>query len=193
MLSPRDHYYPQFERFILEIAKQDVILDLGTYYAFRKELQPFEEQLSNARYYTMDYRVQIEPGTRPPDVDGEDVLMLDDWLVDPATGQPMLAPYPSDKRQQSTKNFELDRSISHTRQQQGRMTRLSVAVVVEEDGCMFLRHCVGEACSSLRRHRRVRRCRTITVTHDTCLGGVKVLGGVHFWIPPASPSIQKLA
>ncbi|EKT8868730.1 flagellar basal body M-ring protein FliF, partial [Pseudomonas putida] len=44
----------------------------------------------------------------------------------------MLAPYPSDKRQQSTKNFELDRSISHTRQQQGRMTRLSVAVVVDD-------------------------------------------------------------
>jgi flagellar M-ring protein FliF len=44
----------------------------------------------------------------------------------------MLAPYPADKRQQSTKNFELDRSISHTRQQQGRLTRLSVAVVVDD-------------------------------------------------------------
>ncbi|MCP3751084.1 flagellar basal-body MS-ring/collar protein FliF [Pseudomonas sp. SBB6] len=53
-------------------------------------------------------------------------------IMDPATGQPMLAPYPADKRQQSTKNFELDRSISHTRQQQGRLTRLSVAVVVDD-------------------------------------------------------------
>jgi flagellar M-ring protein FliF len=44
----------------------------------------------------------------------------------------MLAPYPADKRQQSTKNFELDRSISHTRQQQGRLQRLSVAVVVDD-------------------------------------------------------------
>ena len=52
--------------------------------------------------------------------------------MDPATGQPMLAPYPADKRQQSTKNFELDRSISHTRQQQGRLTRLSVAVVMDD-------------------------------------------------------------
>jgi len=52
--------------------------------------------------------------------------------MDPATGQPMLAPYPADKRQQSTKNFELDRSISHTKQQQGRLTRLSVAVVVDD-------------------------------------------------------------
>ncbi|CAD5202244.1 flagellar basal-body MS-ring/collar protein FliF [Pseudomonas sp. FEN] len=53
-------------------------------------------------------------------------------IMDPATGQPMLAPYPADKRQQSTKNFELDRSISHTKQQQGRLTRLSVAVVVDD-------------------------------------------------------------
>lgn len=53
-------------------------------------------------------------------------------IMDPATGQPMLAPYPADKRQQSTKNFELDRSISHTKQQQGRLSRLSVAVVVDD-------------------------------------------------------------
>jgi flagellar M-ring protein FliF len=53
-------------------------------------------------------------------------------IMDPATGQPMLAPYPADKRQQSTKNFELDRSISHTKQQQGRLNRLSVSVVVDD-------------------------------------------------------------
>jgi flagellar M-ring protein FliF len=44
----------------------------------------------------------------------------------------MLAPYPTDKRNQSTKNFELDRSISHTKQQQGKINRLSVAVVVDD-------------------------------------------------------------
>ena len=53
-------------------------------------------------------------------------------IMDPATGQPMLAPFPADKRVQSTKNFELDRSISHTKQQQGRINRLSVAVVVDD-------------------------------------------------------------
>jgi len=67
----------------------------------------------------------IQPGQPLLDANGQQVM-------DPATGQPMLAPYPSDKRQQSTKNFELDRSISHTRQQQGRVTRLSVAVVVDD-------------------------------------------------------------
>ncbi|MGH8434494.1 MAG: flagellar basal-body MS-ring/collar protein FliF, partial [Pseudomonas sp.] len=53
-------------------------------------------------------------------------------VIDPATGQAKLAPYPADKREQSTRNFELDRSISHTKQQQGRLRRLSVAVVVDD-------------------------------------------------------------
>lgn len=53
-------------------------------------------------------------------------------VKDPATGQPMLAPYPADKRDQTTRNYELDRSISHTKQQQGRLKRLSVAVVVDD-------------------------------------------------------------
>ncbi|MGK9064978.1 flagellar basal-body MS-ring/collar protein FliF [Stutzerimonas chloritidismutans] len=53
-------------------------------------------------------------------------------VMDPATGQPMLAPYPADKREQSTRNYELDRSISYTKQQQGRLRRLSVAVVLDD-------------------------------------------------------------
>ncbi len=53
-------------------------------------------------------------------------------IMDPATGLPKLAPYPADKREQSTRNFELDRSISHTKQQQGRLKRLSVAVVLDD-------------------------------------------------------------
>ncbi len=53
-------------------------------------------------------------------------------IIDPTTGLAMLAPYPSDKREQSTRNFELDRSISYTKQDQGRLQRLSVAVVVDD-------------------------------------------------------------
>jgi flagellar M-ring protein FliF len=67
----------------------------------------------------------IQPGQPLLDANGQQIM-------DPATGQPMLAPYPADKRQQSTKNFELDRSISHTKQQQGRVNRLSVSVVVDD-------------------------------------------------------------
>jgi flagellar M-ring protein FliF len=66
-----------------------------------------------------------QPGQPLVDANGQQIM-------DPATGQPMLAPYPADKRQQSTKNFELDRSISHTKQQQGRLNRLSVSVVVDD-------------------------------------------------------------
>ncbi|MGH8355439.1 MAG: flagellar M-ring protein FliF C-terminal domain-containing protein, partial [Pseudomonas sp.] len=67
----------------------------------------------------------IPPGQPLQDANGQQV-------IDPATGQPMLAPYPADKREQSTKNFELDRSISYTKQQQGRLRRLSVAVVLDD-------------------------------------------------------------
>ncbi|MBD8494731.1 flagellar M-ring protein FliF [Pseudomonas syringae] len=67
----------------------------------------------------------IAPGQPLLDANGQQIM-------DPATGQPALAPYPTDKRVQSTKNFELDRSISHTKQQQGRLSRLSVAVVVDD-------------------------------------------------------------
>lgn len=67
----------------------------------------------------------IQPGQPLLDANGQQVM-------DPVTGQPMLAPYPADKRSQSTRNFELDRSISHTKQQQGRVNRLSVAVVIDD-------------------------------------------------------------
>jgi flagellar M-ring protein FliF len=67
----------------------------------------------------------IAPGQPLVDVNGQQVM-------DPTTGQPMLAPFPADKREQATRNFELDRSISHTKQQQGRLRRLSVAVVVDD-------------------------------------------------------------
>jgi len=67
----------------------------------------------------------IAPGQPLLDANGQQVM-------DPATGQPMLAPYPADKREQATRNYELDRSISYTKQQQGRLRRLSVAVVLDD-------------------------------------------------------------
>lgn len=67
----------------------------------------------------------IPPGQPLLDANGQQIM-------DPATGTPMLAPYPADKREQATRNYELDRSISYTRQQQGRVRRLSIAVVVDD-------------------------------------------------------------
>lgn len=52
-------------------------------------------------------------------------------VIDPTTGEPVVVATPRDSREQSTRNYELDRQISYTRQQQGRVKRLSVAVVVD--------------------------------------------------------------
>ena len=52
-------------------------------------------------------------------------------VIDPETGEPVVLTPPRDTREQSTRNFELDRQISYSRQQQGRLNRLSVAVVVD--------------------------------------------------------------
>ncbi|OCX96117.1 MAG: flagellar M-ring protein FliF [Pseudomonas sp. CO183] len=67
----------------------------------------------------------VAPGQPLLDANGQQIM-------DPATGQPMLAPFPADKREQATRNYELDRSISYTKQQHGRLRRLSVAVVVDD-------------------------------------------------------------
>lgn len=67
----------------------------------------------------------IAPGQPLLDANGQQIM-------DPATGQPMLAPFPADKREQATRNYELDRSISYTKQQHGRLRRLSVAVVLDD-------------------------------------------------------------
>lgn len=67
----------------------------------------------------------VAPGQPLIDANGQQIM-------DPVTGQPMLAPYPADKREQSTRNYELDRSISYTKQQHGRLRRLSVAVVLDD-------------------------------------------------------------
>ncbi|MNZ72936.1 Flagellar M-ring protein [compost metagenome] len=67
----------------------------------------------------------IAPGQPLKDANGQPI-------IDPKTGKPELAPYPTDKREQNTRNYELDRSVSYTKQQQGRLRRLSVAVVLDD-------------------------------------------------------------
>lgn len=51
--------------------------------------------------------------------------------IDPETGEPIVAP-PRNTREQATRNYELDRTISYTRHQQGTLKRLTVAVVVDD-------------------------------------------------------------
>lgn len=48
-------------------------------------------------------------------------------------GDPAAAPKPpTNNREQSTRNFELDRTVSYTKHQQGTLKRLTVAVVVDD-------------------------------------------------------------
>lgn len=72
MLSPRDHFFPHFDRFIRQIAARRLILDIGTYHAFRKELADYADLLDKPTYFAMDYRIRSKPaGVRGPDVDGD--------------------------------------------------------------------------------------------------------------------------
>lgn len=52
--------------------------------------------------------------------------------IDPATGQPPAAQQPMNNREQATRNYELDRTVSYTKHQQGSLKRLTVAVVVDD-------------------------------------------------------------
>jgi flagellar M-ring protein FliF len=51
--------------------------------------------------------------------------------IDPATGQP-IATVPTNNREQATRNYELDRTVSYTKHQQGTLKRITVAVVVDD-------------------------------------------------------------
>lgn len=51
--------------------------------------------------------------------------------IDPATGQPIPPATPTNNREQATRNYELDRTVSYTKHQQGTLKRLTVAVVVD--------------------------------------------------------------
>lgn len=51
--------------------------------------------------------------------------------IDPATGQPV-GGLPTNNREQATRNYELDRTVSYTKHQQGTLKRLTVAVVIDD-------------------------------------------------------------
>lgn len=49
--------------------------------------------------------------------------------IDPVTGEPIV---PLDKRSETTRNYEVDRTISYKQQQVGKINRLTVAVVIND-------------------------------------------------------------
>jgi flagellar M-ring protein FliF len=52
--------------------------------------------------------------------------------IDPATGLPIPPAVPTNNREQATRNYELDRTVSYTKHQQGTLKRITVAVVVDD-------------------------------------------------------------
>ncbi len=72
MLYPHDHFYPLFVELLAEIARAGLVLDLGTYSGFRKELS-FHRSSFQKLYYSMD--LTHEGGNEGPDVVG-DILRL---------------------------------------------------------------------------------------------------------------------
>jgi SAM-dependent methyltransferase len=72
MLYEQDHFYPKFLDFLAQIARAPLVLDLGTYASFRKELS-YHRSLFGNRYYSMD--LTYDRGNEGPDVVG-DILRL---------------------------------------------------------------------------------------------------------------------
>ena len=70
MLTGREHFYPEFRAAVTRIAACDIVLDLGTTYRFRKELEPFAEDFKG-RYIALDYQAQRSFGARNVNVDGD--------------------------------------------------------------------------------------------------------------------------
>ena len=63
------HFYPQFARLVAQIASRKLILDLGSYDFFRKELRRFKHLFADSHYLVMGYRTATS-GART-DLDGD--------------------------------------------------------------------------------------------------------------------------
>jgi SAM-dependent methyltransferase len=70
MLAGREHFYSDFRSAVTRLAECDTVLDLGTTYRFRKELEPFSA-FFKGYYVALDYRAQRSFGERNVNVDGD--------------------------------------------------------------------------------------------------------------------------
>jgi len=50
-----------FDECIREIAKEDIVLDIGSGYPFQKEMGKYKQLFKNSRYYSLDYTTQYKP------------------------------------------------------------------------------------------------------------------------------------
>lgn len=66
---------------------------------------------------------------QPPQT--QPALPVNQLIGQPAAGDAAVAPVPVNSSTSSTRNFEVDRTLSHTRQPVGRLKKLSIAVLVD--------------------------------------------------------------
>ena len=70
MLFGYEHFYSVFSNAVSQLADLEIVLDLGTTYRFRKELEPFASSF-RAHYFALDYHAQRTFGDRNVDVDAD--------------------------------------------------------------------------------------------------------------------------
>lgn len=70
MLAGSEHFYPLFREAVTRLAACKVVLDLGTSYRFRKELEPFAHRFAG-RYVALGHHARACFGDRNVNVDGD--------------------------------------------------------------------------------------------------------------------------
>ncbi len=69
-MKPKGESSSFFDQCIKKIAKERVVLDLGTFYSFRKQLKKYEDLFKQSKYFSMDYKISKNYGPYTPNVDG---------------------------------------------------------------------------------------------------------------------------
>ena len=113
-----------------------------------------------------------------------------------ATADQANAPKPRDVRTQSTRNYELDRSLSYTRHQVGKLRRLTVAVVLDNKATVSgegEEATVSSAPWEAAELERITRLVRDAVGYDAARGdSVEVLNAAFFNLPVVEEPIPQL-
>jgi flagellar M-ring protein FliF len=115
-------------------------------------------------------------------------------VIDPATGLPMK---PMERKSEATRNYEIDRTMSYTRKQSGRIQRLTVAVAIndkivlnEETGETTLQPWSAEDLTRIEALVKdtvgfnAARGDSVSVVNSTFLGSPEALELPSFWTQP---------
>jgi SAM-dependent methyltransferase len=70
VLTGHEHFYHHFRDAVASLTTCRIVVDLGTPYRFRKELEPFAPSFGG-RYLAVGYRAQRRFGNRNVDLDGD--------------------------------------------------------------------------------------------------------------------------